>query len=59
MDDERTEHGVMIECDSKILDSDKAQSLKEYKMKVKGWQNNETTAVIELRPRRKASRFLK
>jgi len=59
VDDERLEHGVMIECSSKILEGSKAQPLRDYMRKVKRWQNDETTAVIELTPSRKASWFLK
>jgi nitroimidazol reductase NimA-like FMN-containing flavoprotein (pyridoxamine 5'-phosphate oxidase superfamily) len=59
VDDERLEHGVMIECSSKILEGHKAQPHREYMKKVKRWKNNETTAVIELTPKRKASWFLK
>jgi general stress protein 26 len=59
VDDERLEHGVMIECSSKILEGSKAQPLRDYMRKVKRWQNDETTAIIELTPSRKASWFLK
>jgi len=59
VDDERLEQGVMIECSSKILEGSKAQPLRDYMRKVKRWQNDETTAVIELTPSRKASWFLK
>jgi general stress protein 26 len=55
VDDERLEHGVMIECGSKILEGDKAQPHREYMKKVKRWQNDETTEVIELTPSRKTS----
>ncbi len=59
VDDERIEHGAMIECNSKILEGNKAQPLREYMRKVKHWQNDETTAIVELTPRRKVSWFLK
>jgi general stress protein 26 len=59
VDDERLEHGVMIECSSKIIEGNKAQPLRDYMRKVKRWQNDETTAIIELTPSRKASWFLK
>jgi general stress protein 26 len=59
VDDEHLEHGVMIECSPKIIEGSKAQPLREYMRKVKRWQNDETTAVIELTPSRKASWFLK
>jgi len=59
VDDERLEHGVMIECGSRVLEGNKAQPHREYMRKVKRWQNDETNAVIELTPRRKASWFLK
>ncbi|TMH97005.1 pyridoxamine 5'-phosphate oxidase family protein [Candidatus Bathyarchaeota archaeon] len=59
VDDERLERGVMIECTSKILEGNKAQPLREYMRNVKHWQNDETTAIIELNPSRKASWFLK
>ena len=59
VDDEHLEHGVMIECSSEILEGSKAQPLRDYMRKVKRWRNDETTAVIELTPSRKASWFLK
>jgi len=59
VDDERLEHGVMLECSSKVLEGNKAQLLREHMRKVKHWQNDETTAIIELTPMRKASWFLK
>jgi len=59
VDDERLEYGVMIECSSKILEGNKAHALREYMRKAKRWQNEETTAIIELTPSRKASWFLK
>jgi general stress protein 26 len=59
VDDERLEHGVMIECSPKIIEGSKAQPLRDYMRKVKRWQNDETTAIIELFPSRKASWFLK
>ena len=59
VDDERLEHGVMIECGSKILEGSKAEPHREYMRKVKRWQNDETIAVIELSPVRKTSWFLK
>ena len=59
VDDGRLEHGVMIECSSKIMEGSKARPLREYMRKVKHWQNDETTAIIELTPNRKASWFLK
>jgi general stress protein 26 len=59
VDGERLEHGVMIECSPKIIEGSKAQPLRDYMRKVKRWQNDETTAIIELTPSRKASWFLK
>jgi general stress protein 26 len=59
VDDERLEHGVMIECSSNVLEGNKARHLREYMRKVKHWQNDETTAVIVLTPSQKASWFLK
>jgi len=59
VDDERLEQGVMIECSSRVLEGSKAQSLRECMRKVKRWQNDETTVIIELTPSRKASWFLK
>jgi hypothetical protein len=50
---------VMIECSPKIIEGSKAQPLRDYMRKVKRWQNDETTAIIELTPSRKASWFLK
>jgi len=59
VDDERLEHGVMIECSATILETNKAHPLREHMRKVKHWQIDETTAIIELTLRRKASWFLK
>jgi general stress protein 26 len=59
VDDERLEHGMMIECNARILEGNKAHPHREYMRKVKHWQNDETTAIIELSPSRKASWFLK
>ena len=59
IDDEDTEHGLMIECNSKILEGIKAERFKRYMREVKRWQNNETTVVIELNPHRKVSWFPK
>ena len=59
IDDESTEHGIMVECNAKILDSGKAEPFKKYMREVKRWKNDETTIVLELEPRRKASWFLK
>ncbi len=59
VDNEHLEHGVMIECSPKIIEGNKAQPLRDYMRKVKRWQNDETTAIIELTPSRKASWFLK
>lgn len=59
IDDELKEHGVMIECDPKILKGTKAEALRKYMRRVKGWQNDESTVIVELKPLRKASWFLK
>ncbi len=59
IDDERTERGLMVECNAKILDGAKAESFRKYMREVKRWKNDETTMVIELEPLRKASWFLK
>ena len=59
IDDERLEHGVLVECSSKIIEGEEANPLREHMRKVKGWQNDETTVVIELMPLRKVSWFLK
>src|SRR2546428_11973681 len=59
VDDEHLENGVMIECSSKIIEGNKAQSLRDYMRKGTRWQNDETTAIIELTPSRKARWFLK
>lgn len=59
IDDEVREHGVMLECHSKVLERARAERLREYMRTVKGWTNDQTTVVIELRPLRKASWFLK
>jgi len=59
VDDERREHGLMVECSSKVLDGEEAEPFREHMRKVKGWENDENTVVIELRPLRKASWFLR
>ncbi len=59
IDDERTEHGLMVECNAKILDTARAESFRKYMRDIKRWKNDETTMVIELEPRRKTSWFLK
>ncbi len=55
IDDERTERGAMVECSSKVLDGGGAEPFREYMRRVKGWNNDENTVVIELSPLRKAS----
>src|SRR5881628_439294 len=59
IDDERSESGVMVECNSKILGKEKASNLLNYMRSVKGWKNDTTSLVIALRPLRKTSWFLK
>lgn len=59
IDDEDVEHGLMIECESQILDGARAEPFKKYMREVKRWKNDETTVVIELVPRRRVSWFLK
>ncbi len=59
VDDEDIEHGVMIECKTKILDGDSAEPFKNHMREVKGWKNEENTIVIELAPVRNTSWFLK
>jgi len=59
VDDDETESGVMMECESKILTGVKAKKFRDYMRKVKGWQNDETTVIIVLTPMKKASWFLK
>lgn len=58
IDDEATEHGLMVECKSKILDGAAAEPFRKYMREIKGWQNDVTTLVIELTPQRKVSWFL-
>ncbi|MDG6928605.1 MAG: pyridoxamine 5'-phosphate oxidase family protein [Nitrososphaerota archaeon] len=55
IDEEKSESGVMIECVSRMLGGDEAARLREYMRRRKGWQNDETTAVIKLEPVKKAS----
>ncbi len=59
IDDAETESGVMIECEPKILTGARAKKFRDYMRRVKRWQNDETTAIIVLTPKRKASWFLK
>jgi nitroimidazol reductase NimA-like FMN-containing flavoprotein (pyridoxamine 5'-phosphate oxidase superfamily) len=59
IDDEHTEHGLMVECNAKILGAAKAEPFRKSMREVKSWKNDETTIVIELEPKRKASWFLK
>jgi len=51
------EHGLMIECSSKILYDQSASAMRKYMRRVKSWQNDENTAIIRLKPLRKASWF--
>jgi general stress protein 26 len=57
--DAETESGVMIECQPTIFTGDRAEKFRDHMRKVKGWQNDETTAIIVLSPKRKTSWFLK
>lgn len=59
IDDEEKEHGIMLECDAKILPPKHAEKWRRYMREVKGWGNDQSTAVIRLKPLRKASWFLK
>jgi hypothetical protein len=59
VDDENTERGVMVECDSSIIEGDAAEPFRLYMRKAKGWENDEGTLIIKLTPRRKTSWFLK
>ena len=59
VDDAKTESGVMMECEPKILIGAKAKKFRDYMRKVKGWQSDATTVIIVLTPLRKASWFLK
>ena len=59
VDDAKTESGVMMECEAKILTGTKAKKIRDYMRRVKGWQSDATTVIIVLTPLRKASWFLK
>src|SRR5438309_6901337 len=59
LDDVETESGVMIECEPKILTGAKAKKFRDRMRRVMGWQNDETTFIIVLTPKRKARWFLK
>jgi len=59
IDDEEKEHGVMLECEVEVLPVKAAERWRRYMREVKGWRNDRSTAVIRLKPRRKASWFLK
>jgi len=54
---EHREHGLMTECSSKILYDQSANAMKKYMRRVKGWQNDENTVIIRLKPLRKTSWF--
>ena len=55
IDDGESESGLMMECGSKILTGAEAKKFRDYMRKVKGWQNDETTVIVVLTPKRKAS----
>lgn len=59
VDDEDSQHGLMIECKSKILRDAEASPFLKFMRGVKKWQNDQKTVVIELDPQRKVSWFLK
>jgi len=59
IDEEKSESGVMIECESRLLEGVEAERLRRFMRDSKGWQNDETTVVIRLEPIRKAGWFLK
>ena len=59
VDDAKTESGVMMECEPKILIGAKAKKFRDYMRRVKAWRNDATTVIIVLTPLRKASWFLK
>ena len=54
---EDREHGLMIECSSKVLYDQSANAMRKYMRRVKGWQNDENTVIIRLKPLRKTSWF--
>ena len=54
---EHREHGLMIECSSKFLYDQSASAMRKYMRRVKGWQNDENTVIIRLKPLRKTSWF--
>jgi hypothetical protein len=49
----------MMESETTILTGSKSRKFKDYMRRAKGWQNDETMAIIVLSPLRKASWFLK
>jgi general stress protein 26 len=57
--DDESESGVMMESETTILTGSKSRKFKDYMRRAKGWQNDETMAIIVLSPLRKASWFLK
>ena len=59
VDNDRRECGVMFQCEAEVLPTEAAEKWKRYMREVKGWGNNRETAVIALRPLRRASWFLK
>jgi general stress protein 26 len=54
---ESKEHGIMIECNTRVLYGSSASKMREYMRKVKHWQNDARTVIIRLDPLRKASWF--
>ncbi len=59
IDDEDQEFGIMLECEVKVLPAGLAEKWRKYMRDVKGWGNDRSTAIIRLKPIRKASWFLK
>jgi nitroimidazol reductase NimA-like FMN-containing flavoprotein (pyridoxamine 5'-phosphate oxidase superfamily) len=57
IDNEKNESEVMLECNSRIIAGKTAEDLRRYMRKVKHWQNDQRTLIIELVPIRKASWF--
>jgi general stress protein 26 len=55
IDDEKDESGVLLECNSRIIDGKTVEVLKKYMRRVKHWQNDQRTLIIELVPIRRVS----
>jgi general stress protein 26 len=59
VDDAGTESGVMLECETNLLNGEEAEPFLDYMKITKGWQNDLATTIIQLKPLQKSSWFKK